>query len=130
MERVKPYGVDSDKWIYEFFPIFAKFWKDQHNNVDFAWMNNSLENFFVGYIESRIDEIRGEDSSVLTTELGGEKTRKELESQLPPLYKRLLEFIEQYCVEPIEIRGDNVCTAPDGRFVILDSGWHSEEEKR
>jgi len=127
VERVKPYGVNSDKWIYEFFPIFARFWKAQKNNVHFAWRNNSLENFFVGYTGSRRDETRGEDSSVLTTELGGEKARKELESRLPPLYKRLLEFIEQYGVEPIEIRGDNVGIAPDGRFVILDSGWESKD---
>ena len=126
VERVKPYGVDSDEWIYEFFPIFAKFWEAQQNNVDFAWRNNSLEDFFGGYTERRIDEVREKDDEnlVLTQELGGEKAREELESQLPPLYKRFLEFLEQYGVAPHEIRGDNVGRAPDGRFVILDSGWY------
>jgi hypothetical protein len=123
VERVKPYGISSDKWIYDFFPIFAKFWKDNQNNVEFEWRNTSLEDFFGEYTESRRDEIREPNNSNLTYELGGEKTREELESQLPPLYKRFLEFIEQYGVEPIEIRGDNVGIASDGRFVILDSGW-------
>jgi len=130
VERVKPYGFSSDKWIYDFFPIFVKFWEDNQDNIDFQWRNKSLEDFFGEYTESRRDEIRKPDNSNLTYELGGEKTREELESQLPPLYKRFLEFIEQYGVEPYEIRGDNVGIAPDGRFVILDSGWHSEEEKR
>jgi hypothetical protein len=125
VERVKPYGISNDEWIYDFFPIFAKFWEDNQDNVDFEWRNSSLEYFFGGYTESRRDEIRDSDNSNLTQELGGEKTREELESQLPPLYKRFLEFIEQYGVEPYEIRGDNVGRAPDGRFVVLDSGWNS-----
>jgi len=123
VERVRPYGISSDKWIYDFFPIFAKFWEDNQNNDDFQWRNTSLEDFFGEYTESRRDEIREPANSDLTYELGGEKTREDLESQLPPLYKRFLEFIEQYGVEPIEIRGDNVGIASDGRFVILDSGW-------
>ena len=132
VERVKPYGFSSDKWIYDFFPIFVKFWKANQDNVDFEWRNTSLEDFFGEYTESRRNEIREPANSNLTHELGGEKTREELESQLPPLYKRFLEFIEQYGVEPIEIRGDNVGKAADGRFVILDSGWDSDslEEKR
>ena len=141
VERVRPYGISSDKWIYDFFPIFAKFWEDNQNNDDFQWRNTSLEDFFGEYTESRRDEIRKPELYStskrrplaflsLTQELGGEKAREELESQLPPLYKRFLEFIEQYGVEPVEIRGDNVGRASDGRFVILDSGWHSEEEKR
>jgi hypothetical protein len=124
VERVKPYGISSDEWIYEFFPIFAKFWEAQQNNVDFAWRNNSLEDFFGGYTESRRDEIREANDSNLTEELGGENAREELESQLPSLYKRFLEFIEQYGVDPHEVRGDNVGRATDGRFVILDSGWY------
>ena len=141
VERVRPYGISSDKWIYDFFPIFAKFWEDNQNNDEFQWRNTSLEDFFGEYTESRRDEIRKPELYStskrrplaflsLTQELGGEKAREELESQLPPLYKRFLEFIEQYGVEPVEIRGDNVGRASDGRFVILDSGWHSEEEKR
>ena len=141
VERVRPYGISSDKWIYDFFPIFAKFWEDNQNNDHFQWRNTSLEDFFGEYTESRRDEIRKPELYSmnvrrplaflsLTQELGGEKAREELESQLPPLYKRFLEFIEQYGVEPVEIRGDNVGRASDGRFVILDSGWNSPEGER
>jgi len=59
VERVEPYGYDNSQWIYDFFPIFAKFWEDNKDNSDFAWRNNSIRHFFQFYTESRIDEIRG-----------------------------------------------------------------------
>jgi len=130
VERVTPYGYDSDRYIVDFFPNFVEFWKKHRKSKDFRWNNRPLHHFFLDYTERRRNELRGvlrtdSDRSILTKELGGEGEREELESQHSPLYGKFLEFIEHYNLMPHEMRSDNIGRASDGRFVILDSGWNS-----
>lgn len=131
VEAVKPYKWNDDSWIKHFFSIFKKFQEMNRKNKDFAWRNSNPERFFQEYTQSRMSEIRKSDdeNSVLTQDLGGDVAREEFEAQLPSLYHRLLELMEQYDLTPSEIRGDNVGRGTDGRFVILDLGWAMGKKK-
>ena len=131
VEAVEPYEYD-DKWIDDYFPIFKKFQDDNRKNKNFAWRGDDAEDFFQGYTERRIDEIRKKINladSKLTVEFGGARARKEFEDQLPPLYHRVLELIEHHDLTPSEVRSDNVGRGIDGRFVILDIGGEVKKKK-
>jgi len=125
MERVKPYRQGDDSWVEDFFPAFNKLGEANQKNKDFAWRNSYPEEFFQEYTQARIDEIREKDDEdlVLTNELGGQPNRAALERELPPLYDRLLELLEQYDLAAWDVRSANVGKGADGRFVLLDLGW-------
>ena len=129
VERVEAYEDEDDSWIDDFFPAIKEFWEANKNNKEFYWRNKSPERFFSSYVDIRKGEIRQGYNSLLTKMLGGEKNREELEEELPPLFDRLVELVNEQQIAQGEIRAENVGKTSDGRFVLLDLGWGLEQSK-
>ena len=129
-ERVKPYEDEDDSWIDHFFPAIKEFLETNRNNREFHWRNASPERFFASYLDARKGEIRtGGELKILTRSLGGKENREALEADLPPLFEKLLDLVNEQQLVTTEIRSDNVGRASDGRFVLLDLGWGLDRSK-
>jgi len=136
VERVRPYDVQDDSWVGEFFPELIGSDKRQGDPT----------RLFQDYLMMRRDELKGGSQSpdpafkprkkdvwaADVKELGGEEAKKELDERMNqnPLFTKLLDLVTEQELGIWDIRGGNVGQGMDGRFVLLDLGYGMETSEK
>ena len=136
VERVRPYDVQDDSWVGEFFPELIGSDKRQGDPT----------RLFQDYLMMRRDELKGGSQSpdpafksrekdiwaADVAELGGPEAKKELDERMNqnPLFTKLLDLVTEQELGIWDIRGGNVGQGMDGRFVLLDLGYGMETDEK
>ena len=147
VERVKPYSLDDDSWVKDFFPeLVIKNIPRRAAKQIHAQYSGDPTRLFQDYLMMRRDRLKegsqspdpafkSRERDIWVTnvdEFGGEEAVRELDIRVDqnPLFTKLLDLVTEQELGIWDIRGGNVGRGIDGRFVLLDLGYGMETDQK